>query len=113
MAALAFATQITQNSYANRQNNLWQANFGDSLTNEAAQGINSNWDPWNVEWFPLNQTDTQTLIANLESGLLTPLTWQPPHLRATQNFKVVPRTMKVKPVSGTFYLVTAQLKQVP
>jgi phage-related protein len=113
MTALAFATQITQNSYAQRKNNLWQASFGDNLTNEAAQGINSNWDLWNVEWFPLNQTDTQTLISNLELGLLTTLTWQPPYVSATQNFKTVPKTMKVKPVSGTYYLVTVQLRQVP
>lgn len=113
MTALAFPTLISLNSYSQRQHNLWQANFGDNYTQEVAQGINWSWDLWTVEWTPLNSTDMQTLIANLDAGTTSSLTWQPPTATASQNFKTVPKTMQVKPQPGGYFVVSVQLRQVP
>jgi phage-related protein len=111
--ALPFSDRISQNNtYNDLQANLLDSQLGDGYVQTAPDGINYIWGKYSVEFLPLIQSDMQTLVTALNAGLTDYLTWQPPEAAASQKWKTIKGTLKVTPTSGTYYLVSVQLRQI-
>lgn len=112
--ALPFSDRISiNNTYNEQQANLLEAQLGDGYVQTAPDGINYIWGKYTVEWLPLVTSDMQTLVSALQTGLTDTLTWQPPEATASQNWKTLKGTIKITPCSGNYYVVNAQLRQIP
>lgn len=88
---MPLTTRIRQAASRTRKQRIQQARFGDGYSQEAPNGINSQYDEWsNVGWDNLNTTEAATVIAVLEAvGLVDYITWTPPLETTQKRFKVV------------------------
>ncbi|WP_445322804.1 phage tail protein [Ramlibacter sp. AN1015] len=104
---------ISQGSTRQRVNRVLSAQFADGYSQEAPDGINPNYDVWNITYVPLNASERATVWAALDAvGASDYLTWQPPGSATSKKWKVVKDSVSETPVSGDLYTVSFQLRQV-
>jgi len=109
--ALPYPEKLSQETSRKWVNRVLSAQLGDGYTQEAPDGMNPNYDMYDVVYIPLTEAERNMVwTAFRQVGAYDYLTWQPPGYSAAKKWKIVKDSVS-ESFNGTYYFIRAQLRE--
>ena len=111
--ALPLTSFISTSSTRQRKHRTLSAQFGDGYGQDAPDGINPQYDEWQVIYQNLTQTDRDTLWVAIDAvGSWNYLTWTAFGDSVSKKWKITSDGISESIQSGNIYSVSFKLRQI-
>lgn len=103
---------VDQASTKTRKNRILTAQYGNGYAQYANDGINSQYDEWELQLRNLSSTDRSTMNTFYETvGSVVWFTWTPPGDSSSKKWRIVKDTYKETSSGGLIYNISFTVQQ--